>query len=115
MASEPIIAAQFAINLKRCRNDADFSQEDVGVRASLHRTEVSQLERGLRVARIDTLVKLAGALEVPPTVLLEGIAWTPGETVYGSFDVRQSDPELPPELPRGRKPASGADQDQRIG
>ena len=81
------IAARFGENLARCRLRAKLSQEDVSVRASLHRTEVSQLERGLRVARIDTLVKLAGSLGVPPTDLLEGIEWTPGSTTTGQFQV----------------------------
>jgi len=81
------IAARFGENLARCRLRAELSQEEVSVRASLHRTEVSQLERGLRVARIDTLVKLAGSLGVPPTDLLEGIEWTPGSTTAGQFQV----------------------------
>jgi transcriptional regulator with XRE-family HTH domain len=81
------IAARFGENLARCRLRAELSQEEVSVRASLHRTEVSQLERGLRVARIDTLVKLAGSLGVPPTELLEGIEWTPGSTTTGQFEV----------------------------
>jgi transcriptional regulator with XRE-family HTH domain len=79
------IAALFGENLARCRRRADMSQEELGVRASLHRTEISQLERGLRIARIDTLVKLAGALGVPPSALIEGIDWSPGSTTTGQF------------------------------
>ena len=85
------IAARFGENLARCRRRAELSQEEVSVRASLHRTEVSQLERGLRVARIDTLVKLAGSLGIPPTELLEGIEWTPGSTTSGQFQVAAED------------------------
>jgi transcriptional regulator with XRE-family HTH domain len=91
------IAARFAENLARCRRRADMSQEELGVRASLHRTEISQLERGLRVARIDTLVKLAGGLSISPTELLEGIDWSPGSTTSGQFNVaaaRQPETEL---------------------
>ncbi len=58
------------------------------MRASLHRTAVGQLERGERVARVDTLVKLAGALSVPPSELLEGLDWAPGGTMLGQFRVR---------------------------
>jgi transcriptional regulator with XRE-family HTH domain len=102
-----MIAERFAQNLARNRRRKGLSQEALSVRASVHRTEISQLERGLRTPRIDTLVKLAAGLEVTPGELLDGIEWTPGETVYGSFDVRQSeDTEMPPELPRGRKPGS---------
>jgi transcriptional regulator with XRE-family HTH domain len=55
------------------------------VRASLHRTEVSQLERGLRLPRVDTLAKLVGSLEISADELLDGLAWTPGEVTYGRF------------------------------
>lgn len=79
------IAAQFGDNLARLRKAADLSQDDVSVRASLHRTEVSQLERGLRVPRIDTVAKLAGALEVDSGELFEGIAWRPGNMRLGYF------------------------------
>jgi transcriptional regulator with XRE-family HTH domain len=61
------------------------SQEELGVMASLHRTEVSLLERGLRLPRIDTIIKLAGALEIPIEALIEGIGWSPGWTNLGSF------------------------------
>jgi transcriptional regulator with XRE-family HTH domain len=84
------LAARFGENLTRCRKRADLSQEELGVRASLHRTEISQLERGLRIARIDTLVKLAGSLEVAPGELLEGMAWDPGGTRVGQFRSRDS-------------------------
>ncbi len=46
------------------------------------------LERGIRLARVDTLVKLAGALEIPPEELLEGLVWTPGEPRPGQFGPR---------------------------
>jgi transcriptional regulator with XRE-family HTH domain len=51
----------------------------------LHRTEVSQLERGLRIPRIDTLVKLASSLEVPVEDLLIGLTWNPGDYQPGRF------------------------------
>jgi transcriptional regulator with XRE-family HTH domain len=79
------IAAQFGDNLIRCRKLADLSQDELSVRASVHRTEISQLERGLRVARIDTLVKLCGSLEVEPSELLAGIDWSPGDVRLGRF------------------------------
>lgn len=79
------IAAQFGSNLRRARKRADLSQEELAWGASVHRTEISQLERGLRTARIDTVAKLAGTLEVDPGQLFEGIAWTPGGVRYGRF------------------------------
>jgi transcriptional regulator with XRE-family HTH domain len=79
------IAAQFGDNLIRCRKLADLSQDELSVRASVHRTEISQLERGLRVARIDTLLKLSGSLEVEPSERLAGINWSPGDVRLGRF------------------------------
>jgi len=79
------VASQFAANVVQARERAGISQEELGVRASLHRTEISQIERGLRQPRIDTLAKLCGSLDVEPSELMEGIVWTPGEIHLGSF------------------------------
>lgn len=79
------VAERFGENLARIRREADMSQDELAARASVHRTEISQLERGLRVARIDTLVKLAASLEASPAELLAGIVWEPGESRQGRF------------------------------
>jgi transcriptional regulator with XRE-family HTH domain len=76
---------RFAENLIRCRKRAGLSQEETAVRASLHRTAVGQIERQERIPRIDTLIKLAGALSVSPSELLEGLAWEPGYVEPGKF------------------------------
>ena len=78
-------AARFGDNLARCRKRADLSQEDLSHLTSLHRTEISQLERGLRLCRIDTLVKLAASLDVSADALLAGITWSPGDYRPGGF------------------------------
>ena len=83
------IAARFGDNLARCRKQADLSQDELSVRASLHRTEISQLERGLRLARIDTVIKLAGSLEVSADELLAGMSWEPGGTRIGKFAAKE--------------------------
>jgi transcriptional regulator with XRE-family HTH domain len=79
------IAQQFGDNLRCVRKRAGLSQEELAWGASVHRTEISQLERGLRVARIDTVAKLAGTLEIDPGDLFEGIGWEPGTVRRGSF------------------------------
>lgn len=81
------VAGRFAENLIRCRKRAGLSQEELGLLSSLHRTEIGLLERGARIPRIDTLVKLAGALSIPPDELIDGIEWSPGSTSRGSFSV----------------------------
>lgn len=78
------VAHRFGENLRRVRRRAGISQEELGMRSSLHRTEIGLLERGARVPRIDTLIKIASALTIPPGELLEGIDWTPGGTTTTS-------------------------------
>lgn len=81
-----VVADQFGANLAYCRRRAKLSQEELAVKASLHRTAVGQIERGERVARVDTLVKLAGSLGVTPADLLDELDWEPGETRLGRFE-----------------------------
>ena len=71
------VAERFAENLMILRRRARLSQERLGLLADLHRTEIGELERGKRLPRIDTLIKLAGALGLPPEKLLKGMAWAP--------------------------------------
>lgn len=80
------VAGRFGDNLVRCRKRAGLTQEELGRRASLDRTQVGILERGERLPRIDTLMRLAGALEVSPDRLLEGIHWRAGSVTPGAFE-----------------------------
>jgi transcriptional regulator with XRE-family HTH domain len=66
---------RFARNAIELRRRAGLSQADAGLRAGLHRTEVSYLERRLRVPQLDTVLRIAGAVEADPRELLEGLAW----------------------------------------
>jgi transcriptional regulator with XRE-family HTH domain len=66
---------RFAVNLRQARIKAGISQELLGELCDLHRTEISLLERAGREPRLSTLVKLAGALEVEPATLCEGMSW----------------------------------------
>jgi len=81
------VAALFSENLARARKHAGLSQEEVGYRASLHRTEISLLERGTRIPQLDTILKLAGGLSISPCELLPDIAWVPGATEPGRFEL----------------------------
>jgi len=81
------VARQFGLNLLKHRKRAGISQEELSFAAGIHRTEVGMLERGIRIPRIDTLVKLMGALEVSAGELLDGIEWQRGRPVRGSFEI----------------------------
>jgi transcriptional regulator with XRE-family HTH domain len=61
---------RFAVNLRRARIELGLSQEELGFRCDLHRTEVSLLERAEREPRLGTILRLASALETTPDALL---------------------------------------------
>ena len=64
---------QFAANLRRARNEAGLSQEQLSDLCGLHATEISRLERGVREPRLGTIVRLARGLGLRPADLLAGI------------------------------------------
>ena len=63
----------FARNLVTARTLRGLSQEALADRAGMHRTAVSLLERRARDPQLETIVKLAHALDVTPASLLDGI------------------------------------------
>ncbi len=69
------IRKQLSLNLRTLRERAGLSQEKLADRCDLDRTEISLLECGKRLPRLDTLVLLARGLGLDsPAELLEGIS-----------------------------------------
>ena len=66
-------AERFGRNLFEARRQAGLTQGQLGRQASMYQNDVSLIERGQRCPRLDTVVRLAGVLEVPATDLLRGI------------------------------------------
>jgi transcriptional regulator with XRE-family HTH domain len=66
-------ATRFGANLKWARKRAVLSQEALAYRAEVDRAAISVFERGRRDPNLRTILKLAQALELPPSVLLRGI------------------------------------------
>jgi len=87
---------RFGANLARCRAAAGISQEELSFRASIHRTQISLLERGERVPRVDTALRLAGSLGVHLEELTAGLEWRPGYevVVHGAWEVIERDGHL---------------------
>ena len=80
---------RFASNLRQARTKVGISQEELGNRCDLHRTEISLLERAGREPRLATIVKLAGSLETTPGELCAGISWNPAGR---RFEVKPTKP-----------------------
>ena len=66
---------QIGRNLRKARREASMSQGDLSRRAGLHLFEVGLIERGLRIPRIDTCIKILESAHADPRGLCEGIAW----------------------------------------
>ncbi len=52
------------------RESLGLSQEDLADRAGIHRTYVSQLERGIKSPTLGVLIKIAKALNTKPSLLV---------------------------------------------
>jgi transcriptional regulator with XRE-family HTH domain len=63
----------FGIALKAARQRAKISQEELGFRANVHRTYVSQLERGLKSPSLDVILRVAKPLGVPAWNLVRAV------------------------------------------
>ncbi len=67
------VKEQFAANLRRHREAAGLSQQELAGRAEMHISEVSRLERAAREPRLGTIVRLARGLGVGPEKLVAGV------------------------------------------
>ena len=83
------IRTSFASALKQWRSQRGLSQEELAERANLHRTYISDIERGARNVSLESINKLAGALEVslprlfsPPTAEAESATVSPQPTPF---------------------------------
>jgi transcriptional regulator with XRE-family HTH domain len=63
-----------AKNLRRIRNEAGLSQEELAYRAGLHRTYISSIERGQRNVSLENIFAIAKALKVEPADLVKLIS-----------------------------------------
>lgn len=64
---------QFGDRVRTLRKARGLSQEQLAERTGLHRTYIGGIERGERNVSLINIVRLANALEVSPSDLLQGI------------------------------------------
>jgi len=65
------ICTRLGRNVRRLREEKGWSQEDYADRTGIHRTYVSDIERGRRNPTVTVVEKLARPLEVEPGRLLD--------------------------------------------
>lgn len=64
------IKKQFGEKIRQIRKQKKISQEELAFRASLHRTYISDIERGTRNVSLENIEKIAKALNITPEKLL---------------------------------------------
>jgi HTH-type transcriptional regulator, competence development regulator len=85
---------RFGENIRGARRQAGLTQIDLSVRATLDRAAISFLERAERAPDLSTIVRIAAAVHVKPSALLDGI----GSGVSAARGPRR--------LPQGDTPAA---------
>jgi CheY-like chemotaxis protein/predicted XRE-type DNA-binding protein len=73
------VQAQFGTVVRAWRSRLGISQEELAGRAGLHRTYVSDVERGTRNVSLASIDKLAAALEVSVATLFAQVGRTPAD------------------------------------
>ena len=63
----------FGRALKDLRIAAGLSQEELAFQANLHRTYISQLERGIKSPSLKTIIRVSEALGIKASVLLRKV------------------------------------------
>jgi transcriptional regulator with XRE-family HTH domain len=71
------VAERFGANLMWLRRKAGVSQQELGDLTEMRRAQVADLERGGRIPRLDTILKLAAGLGVSACELIAWIWWDP--------------------------------------
>ncbi len=71
--SRHVDLVQFGQCVRRYRKHAGLNQEELAQSANLHRTYLSDIERGNRNLSLTSIISLANALNVPIAELCKGI------------------------------------------
>ncbi|ABI77277.1 DNA-binding protein [Hyphomonas neptunium ATCC 15444] len=67
------IRQKFGKRLRQLREERGWSQEEFADRAGLHRTYVSAVERGVRNPTLSVLERLAKALDIKLSELVQSV------------------------------------------
>lgn len=67
------VAEQIGPDLRRIRRRAEMSQDNLAWRSGIHHTEISLLERGGRIPRLDTCIRILESTGAEAQELVEGI------------------------------------------
>ena len=77
LSHDPCVALRhtFGANLRQIRKAEGLSQEDLMGISGVHRTLISEYERGIKEPRIEALLKLARAMNISTEDFWIGVGW----------------------------------------
>lgn len=75
-------ADRFGQSLRSRRRQAELSQKELAELTQLGHMDISAIEHGRRVPRLDTILKLAAGVGATTCELLAGLRWRPGHFHY---------------------------------
>ncbi len=104
MSSSDWLPATFSKVLHKRREALGISQEELSKRSGLHRTYISDVERGARNVSLKNMGRLSVALEVTPSILMR---WA--EQVYANEHVDFSNAQLRGNLDIVARTGNGAE------
>lgn len=67
------VGKAFGAKLLAAREKAGLTQEELGYRSAIGPAQISQLELGYHTPRLDTILKLAGGLDIEPCELIADV------------------------------------------
>ncbi len=78
---------RFAANVERVRTRRGYSLAELAERSQIDMGEIEAILSGETESNVDSTYRLAGALDVSPGELYEGVAWIPDGEGGGEFRV----------------------------
>ena len=87
------IAKDLGLRIRQLRNEKHMSQEELAFKAGISPAHLGQIERAVKNPTIDTIGKIASALDVPVTDLFSTnrIAPTPHSVTIGKINAQLID------------------------
>jgi transcriptional regulator with XRE-family HTH domain len=78
---------RFAANVERLRGQRGYSLDQLAERSQMGMKELEAVLHGESEAQVDSILRLAGALEVSPGRLYEGVTWIPDGEGGGQYRI----------------------------
>jgi len=87
------VAKDLGLRIRQLRNEKHMSQEELAFKAGISPAHLGQIERAVKNPTIDTIGKIASALDVPVTDLFSTnrIAPTPHSVTIGKINAQLID------------------------